>query len=670
MKTKRLLSRALAITAALTCAIGANAYDFAASGLYLNIISGNNVEVTYNDNNSSYTSYTGNVTIPSTVTYQGTTYNVTRIGNNAFRASTGLTGVTIPSSITKIGYFAFYECSNLKSISIPTSVTNIQHDAFGKTGLTNAYIPNTVTYLGSEAFYNCTNLRSVTLSKNITLIDMRTFEGCTSLTSIDIPEGVTSIEADAFDGCTSLYTVTMPTTLTTIKRYAFYGCTALNKVTCYASTPPSLYDSSVFPTAAYNNATLNVPNSVKSAYQAANGWKLFNNINGLPYDFVLDNLKYLITSSSTVKCMGSVLPSPYGAWSIHDTANGYDVTEIGEDAFNNCSNMTSIKIGNKVKKIYGAAFCGCSGLTTVTIPNSVTWVGGLVFFNCTSLTSVVIGKNCRFNTTASWSVNIFEGCTSLTDITCLSEQPWYYEDPMFPESVYENAVLWVPNGSQSAYRQTSYWKRFSHIKGIRTLDEALNVPGGDLHFTTSGQYPWVVMVNDNDEAYAQSGNGSVHNSTSVLSCVVTVENGGFVEFFLSARGEEGSRIYDECRFEIDGAEVFSLGVLSPDSWARNRSELTPGTHTLTWSYTKDDSVHPEGDYFAITGVELLPNEFIRGDVDGDGSVGIGDLTTLIDYILNGDSSEIDINAADCDQSGDINIGDSTTLIDFLLSGSW
>ena len=667
---KKLLLRALALVAALSSALGAAAYDFAASGLYLNITGTNTVEVTYNDNNSSYASYTGNVTIPSTVTYEGTTYSVTAIGANAFRASTALTGVTIPSSITRIGYFAFYECANLTSVSIPYSVTNIQHDAFGKTGLISVYMPSSVTYLGSEAFYYCTSLQSITLSKNITLIDMRSFQGCTSLSSILIPEGVTSIGADAFNGCTNLNTVTMPTTLTSIKRDAFYGCTVLNNVTCFAPTPPSLYSTSVFPTAAYNNATLNVPNSAKSAYQAADGWKLFNNVNGLDYDFVLDNLKYVITSSTTVKCTGCALPSPYGPWSIHDTANGYDVTEIGEDAFANCSNMTSIKIGNKVKKIYSTAFYGCTGLTTVTIPNSVTWVGGLVFLNCTNLTSVVIGKNCRFNTTASWSVNIFEGCTSLTEVTCLSETPWAYEDPMFEESVYENAVLWVPNGSQAAYRETNYWKRFNRIKGIRTLDEALNVPGGNLHFTTGGDYPWVVMVDDNDQPYAQSGNGGVHNSTSVLSCVVTVENGGIVEFSFIGRGEEGSRIYDECRYEIDGVEVLSFAVFPPENWARNRTPLTPGTHTLTWSYTKDGSVNPEGDYFIITAVELLPPEYIRGDVNSDNNITIADLTALIDFLLTGNSSGINLQAADCNTDSGVSIADVTALIDYLLSGSW
>ncbi len=60
----------------------------------------------------------------------------------------------------------------------------------------------------------------------------------------------------------------------------------------------------------------------------------------------------------------------------------------------------------------------------------------------------------------------------------------------------------------------------------------------------------------------------------------------------------------------------------------------------------------------------------RGDVDGDGSVNISDVTALIDYLLSGNASGINVSAADCDQDNSVNISDVTSLIDYLLSGSW
>ena len=61
---------------------------------------------------------------------------------------------------------------------------------------------------------------------------------------------------------------------------------------------------------------------------------------------------------------------------------------------------------------------------------------------------------------------------------------------------------------------------------------------------------------------------------------------------------------------------------------------------------------------------------LRGDVNGDGSVSIGDVTALIDFLLSGDASGINQAAADCNQDNGVSIGDVTALIDFLLAGSW
>ena len=60
----------------------------------------------------------------------------------------------------------------------------------------------------------------------------------------------------------------------------------------------------------------------------------------------------------------------------------------------------------------------------------------------------------------------------------------------------------------------------------------------------------------------------------------------------------------------------------------------------------------------------------RGDVDGDGNVNISDVTALIDYLLSGNATGVNVTAADCDQDGNVNISDVTALIDYLLSGSW
>ena len=92
----------------------------------------------------------------------------------------------------------------------------------------------------------------------------------------------------------------------------------------------------------------------------------------------------------------------------------------------------------------------------------------------------------------------------------------------------------------------------------------------------------------------------------------------------------------------------------------------PGEYTLTIPagaiiiYTLGEDVHELNFHYTI------PGAFVVGDVDGDGRLGIADVTELIDIILNGGDAPV---AADVDQNGSVGISDVTELIDLILSGN-
>ena len=138
----------------------ASAHSFEADGIYYNITSYSDltVEVTYQGFSSDEypNEYFGMMTIPSTVSYEGDTYRVTSIGDEAFRDCSGLVTITIPKGVTSIGDRAFYYCSSLIAINIPEGVTSIGSDAFfGCSSLTAINIPKSMTSIGDDVFWYC-----------------------------------------------------------------------------------------------------------------------------------------------------------------------------------------------------------------------------------------------------------------------------------------------------------------------------------------------------------------------------------------------------------------------------------------------------------------------------------------------------------------------------------
>ena len=157
---------------------------------------------------------------------------VTSIGYSAFRGCSGLTSLTIPSGVTSIDSEAFRGCSGLTSLTIHSGVASIGNYAFQDcSGLTSLTIPSSVTSIGNKAFYRCWMLNSLTIPSSVTSIGDEAFYGCIGLTSLTIPSGVTSIGDYTFEGCSGLTSLTLPSSVTSIGDYAFQDCSGLTSLT-------------------------------------------------------------------------------------------------------------------------------------------------------------------------------------------------------------------------------------------------------------------------------------------------------------------------------------------------------------------------------------------------------------------------------------------------------
>ena len=368
--------------------------------------------------------------------------SVTGIGNDAFSGCGGLAEITIPDSVTGIGKWAFFECSGLTEITIPDSVTSIGECAFlhcdglesitveagnsvyhssgnclietgSKTliaGCKNSEIPtdSSVTYIGSYAFESCSGLTEITIPDSVTGIGDGAFYYCSGLESVTIGNGVKGIGERAFADCDGLTEITIPDSVTSIGGWAFADCRGLT-IYCEADSQPSEWDST------WNSDYMGVTRDCPVVWNCNN-----SNVADDGYIYaVIGGIRYALKSDiATVARQATTLS---GAISVPESVTyqglmtyqglSYSVTRIGDGAFEDCSGLTSVTIGNGVTSIGSYAFSGCDGLTEITIPDSVTRIESFAFSGCDGLESVTIGNGVTYIAS-----DVFSNCSGLMSV--------------------------------------------------------------------------------------------------------------------------------------------------------------------------------------------------------------------------------------------------------------
>ncbi len=417
--------------------------------------------------------------------------SVTSIGEIAFYYCTGLTSITIPNSVTSIGDEAFSSCSNLAVIyytGTPSQWEAIQKGAMWNantqitadsiyyysetepdysTGLTYwHYVDGEIVLweknelIASEGlaftlsddgkYYivsgigTCTDTEIVIPDTHEGLpvreIGSGAFENCSNVTSMYVPKRITFIGKAAFYKCSGLSRVILPDSITSVSRYTFGMNDALRAIH-YKGTPAQW--EALPKDTIWNSNTHITANSIYYYSEAepdySTGHTYWHYVDGeivlwgdtgiasqgLAFTLSGDGTYYIVSGIGTCTDTDIVIPDTHEGLPVKEIGNSAffnlleitsvsipaSVTSIGDEAFYACYSLTSVQIPEGVVSIGNSVFESCSALESITIPNSVTSMGWRAFAGCESASSLSIGTGI-----ASISNYTFDGCTSLVSV--------------------------------------------------------------------------------------------------------------------------------------------------------------------------------------------------------------------------------------------------------------
>ena len=377
--------------------------------------------------------------------------HITKIPNQCFNQCFNLESLTIPSGVTLIEYDAFKACGKLSPLTVPDVASSIEYDAFSgidtvyyagsakgtpwgagvvigkdKTTIGSVFIvgdfrytvtdttnhivaiaaantdiagdivlPSSVEFDGVEytvgliggegVFRSCSEITSVVIPNSVKSISGSAFKWCSKLTSVTLPDSIDKIPNQCFNQCYNLVDVTIPAGVTSIEYDAFKACEKLSPLTVPDGVTTIEY-----------NAFYDIDTVYYAGSAAGNPWGAGRVIgaNNTDEQFIFSGVN------------NDVLVRYVGSDSV--VAIPTHVKVIGERAFYNCSNVTTVYIPNTVTSIESEAFSGCNSLTGVDIPNSVTSIGEKAFANCTGLTFMSIPNSVEYV-----GANVFKGCAGL-----------------------------------------------------------------------------------------------------------------------------------------------------------------------------------------------------------------------------------------------------------------
>ncbi len=565
----------------------------------------------------------GNINIKDSTEY---------IVNNLFAGCTLITGATLPARLTTIGARLFDSCTGLTSITIPGNVTTIGTNAFnGCTGLASITIPGNVTTIDAKAFNGCTGLTSITIPGNVTTIGANAFNGCTGLTSITIPGNVTTIGANAFNGCTGLTNVEIFSDSIEIGYGAFGNCSTIREITI-----PGEFSSTVYKT--FPHSPIGKAIITEGSTFIANS--LFQDC---------EYLTEAVIPASITKVGRNVFTGT--AW-YNAQPDGFVYKDGWLLGYKGDAPTDTIAIPEGTMNIADYAFEGCISLFHITLPASIGRIGEYAFYNC-----------------------------GITYVRANSTTPMPIANNTFSNR--NNITLQINIGTGTRYATTDGWSNFGTIIASNEIDDIEYIAIDEDNYTVAlnrynradsivNNLPCKIYING-DTYNVTAINGEAFSKNTAIQIVEIPEGVTAIGSDAFSGCKSLHTVYLPTTLTSMAAKAIypsTTALTAVYSKATTPAEIVR-TSFATRTYTTTTLYVPIGTkatYAATINWKSFKNivemDFaVRGDVDGDGTIDVADVTTLVGLILGSDTKN---SAADVDGDGTVDVADVTELVTIIL----
>ena len=599
-----------------------------------------------------YSSYLSDFSLPKSLRrigdYALRSYNLStlllpegleEIGEEAFYNNQQLTKVTLNEKLKEVGRYAFRGCSQLALVNY--NAINLQAtDLFSNcTSLEKVNVGAKVRILPEGIFKGCENLAIVKFAERTDdtpfVLGDYVFSGCGNLTSLDLPATTTEIGGYAFYYCSGLSTLNLPSTTTKIGRYAFSDCSRLS--------------------------TLNLPSTTTEIGEYA-------------FSGCYNIQNFIVPEQVTVLNKGVF----EGCLTLFNIVLPDGLKIIGDEAFSDCQYLNAPELPEGLDSIGKAAFYRCYCFTEITIPSTVTRMGAGILNDCYLLQKINSRIEHPMETEGIVSLS-HELIRYLYNLFSGSKLEWDHIDEM-----YSKIVLTVPAGCKKLYRQTADWSKFVDIveEGDDTPEKNFlhaviaPLPAGfmtqlDISLTnnredfTAYQFDIILPIDIEMETDEDGNYKFVMGDRNDASHTVMVEKN---EDKLPS-GTKRNRYRFIClsaqNAPIKGTAGKLLGIpLITDA------DMKPGVYEARLEniiFTQQDGTENEllTRDFNITLTEAP--DFILGDANGDASITVSDIVSVINHIMLHPEGNFNKDAADANQDGVINVSDVVKIVNLIMN---